>query len=123
MSSSSSSVRIGTTIRFGAERRVPPADASGAVEPPLARVGVEDGVPDGEPDGVLVAREVGVVDSEVAGGALTCPTGGGVAGGVRPGQPEPDADRGPDQHDAADDGQDQVAAGAEGRRRHRDWGG
>ncbi len=73
MSSSSSAVRIGTTIRFGPSAG-PAGNASGAVEPPLL-VGVEDGVPEGDPDGVLVGGEDGVVDS-VTGGALTCPTGG-----------------------------------------------
>jgi hypothetical protein len=67
-------VRIGTTTRFGLSGG-PAGSTPGAAEPPLGEV---DGVADGEPEAVLGAAEVGAVDGE-AGGALTCPTVGGVA--------------------------------------------
>jgi hypothetical protein len=67
-------VRIGTTIRFGASGG-PAGSAPGAAEPPFAE-GDEDG--DAEPDGVLGGAELGAAVSD-AGGALTCPTGGGLA--------------------------------------------
>ena len=109
MSSSSSSVRIGTTIRFGASGG-PAGSAPGAAEPPLAE-GDEDG--DAEPDGVLGWRGAG--RGRLRRGRRADLSDGRRGGrGVRPGQPEPDADRRADQHHAADDRQDQVAARAEG---------